>query len=872
MALFPPLHGEHSGASLEQLQGLLPLLPALPPGLRWPEMDDRGLSEQMAGSVRWPGIDDLRLSERMGGSVRSHDDELLQGVSINTLAEPVPGLEVPVSELFVDFLSHQPGPTGRFYYVKQHDAFAGRQGKPRLLEENTDISAYDRNVRRDYAIKRQVEEFQQHRQGYGGHMRIMLDSSAGFYPMDRPAGPTPGDRINRWVGKMLGRRRHVIQGFAPNAGGSDTQKASLVLEETDWGQIPIDLQRGQPRTRWGAVGVDPDLSGYNDGVLKESVSEGDGANKQRPTQLLRTLLSRHLQMIALGGTVGVGLLLASGKAFSTAGPLGTVLGFTLLGFIVLCTMLLYCEMVTFIPLAGGLSGISLRFVDDAFGFSMGFIYWLSYTMGFPTEVVAGVIMLSYYDLIDVPGSPGQTAGFIALFLVLAIGANLLEVLVYGEVEYTALLIKVILLIAWIIFMIVLNAGGVAPHHTKLGFTYWNTHKSDPASKLWFGPFRPKLDTSIDGGGKVAVSGDLGRFLQVIVAAVVAGYCYVGTEIVLIAAGEAKAPREALPRASRSIFWKVGLFYVLGLFVVGLNLYAGDPRLLRFYSQTNSHGVSAIEQLAFYGNATAPGVAANYAKAVDQCDLRLMSYAGFSNGLQLPWVIALQGAGLCGMASLVNALLVFFLVLLGASQLYAALRTLYYMLIQNKAPRVFLWCSARGVPYMLVLFTGLFGLMLMLVCNLNAAVVFQRFLSICSTAGLLVWLGMCFAFVRFYYGMKRRPDLDRNAEWYPYRLPFQPYLAICGCVGALILVCGSGFVVFLKDHWDVSFFISCYGCPMIVAVCYVAYKVVRRTRIRLLDAMDYDTGRREHDLAVWLEQQTGTGGIMGAVRYVRRVLL
>ncbi|GME83988.1 unnamed protein product [Ambrosiozyma monospora] len=190
-------------------------------------------------------------------------------------------------------------------------------------------------------------------------------------------------------------------------------------------------------------------------------------------QIQRKLKVRHLQQIALGGTLGVGLLLSSGKAFTIAGPLGCLLGFTIAGLIVLATMLSFCEMVTLIPLCGGVSGVSSRFVDDAFGFALGVSYWVSYALTMPTEIVAASIMLSYYPELKIPG--GSTAGWITLFLGITVLINLFDIRVYGEFEYFSTLIKVLVLIILMIYMIVLNTGGVAPYHDHIGFRYWDNY-------------------------------------------------------------------------------------------------------------------------------------------------------------------------------------------------------------------------------------------------------------------------------------------------------------------------------------------------------------------------------------------------------------
>ncbi|ODQ82360.1 hypothetical protein BABINDRAFT_158973 [Babjeviella inositovora NRRL Y-12698] len=662
-----------------------------------------------------------------------------------------------------------------------------------------------------------------------------------------------------------------------------SSRDTKVIDETVVGQIPIDLQANPEAASSSAF---PEAYfGQSDCFRKDMYekSRNDGSynpptplrfiphDSAPPNVLQHKLRPRHLQMIAFGGTLGVGLLLAIGKSFTIAGPLGAIIGFMFSGVIVLCTMLSYCEMITLIPLAGGLSGISSRFVDDAFGFSLSFNYWLSYTIGLPTEIVAATIMLSYYRNSHVPESVGITLASIFTFMVLTVGINLFDVRVYGEIEYYSSIVKAGMLIAWIIFMICLNQGHAGGDGEKIGFRFWDASKSNEAIGLTFGPFRPTFDVNDHGSGSLnGITGSLGRFLAVIVAAVVAGYAYSGTDIVLIAAGEARAPRTALPKASKNIFWRIGIFYILGVFVVGLNFYSGDPRLLRYYSkagvnkETQSvssiilYVLSSIQNNAHNFTVTTDSqreVADYYARSLSNCDPTFIKWAGFSNGNQSPWIIAIQGAGLCLFSSVFNGLMMFFALSSGSSQLYASSRTLYYMAIQGKAPAIFLRCSSRGVPYVAVLFLGMFAGLAVLSCTSNTAVVFQRFLSVCATAGLLVWSGMCLSFIRFYHGLKYRPDIiSRDDPAYPYRSPFQPYLAYIGCLGGLFLVFSSGFVVFLNGNWDTSFFFSCYGSLILFVLGFLGYKFIRGTKIHRLDQLDLDSGRRGIDKIIWEEDR------------------
>ncbi|GMG29803.1 unnamed protein product [Ambrosiozyma monospora] len=567
-------------------------------------------------------------------------------------------------------------------------------------------------------------------------------------------------------------------------------------------------------------------------------------------QIQRKLTVRHLHQIALGGTLGVGLLLSSGKAFTIAGPLGCLLGFIIAGLIVLATMVSFCEMVTLIPLCGGVSGVSSRFVDDAFGFALGVSYWISYTISMPTEIVAASIMLSYYPNLHIPG--GSTAGWITLFLGITILINLFDIRVYGEFEYFSTLIKVLVLIILMVYMIVLNTGGVAPFHVHIGFRYWDSKKSESLDYITYGAFRPTYDVTDPGFGSTnGIGGAKGRLCQVIIASMVAAFAYVGTEIVILAGSESRNPRDSIPRATRSIYWRILIFYVLATFLVGLNIYAGDPRLLRFFSFSD---ISKYHLTSAEASAMQKEIIERSAGPL-HCKTNMLEYAGFSNGNQSPFVIALQSAGACQFSSAVNAFMLFFALTAASSQLYASSRTLYFLAVQGKAPKIFRSCSKSGVPYMSVLFTGLIGCSSYLAVHNNTAYVFERMLSVCATTGLIVWGGMCLAFIRFYYGLKLRPDIiGRDDENYPYRSPFQPFTAYFGMISSPLLVIVAGFVVYLDAPFSWAQFITSYGSLMMFFLCYFGYKVFRRTRVHRLDQLDLDSGRREIDRIIWEDEK------------------
>lgn len=571
----------------------------------------------------------------------------------------------------------------------------------------------------------------------------------------------------------------------------------------------------------------------------KNISPASSTSNQQ-NYLQRKLKIRHLQMISFGGTLGVGLFLNSGKAFTLAGGFGTLLAFIVCGIIVLATMVSFCEMVTFVSVVDGVSGLSSRFVDDAFGFAVGWLYFASFSFGLAGEILASVMMLSYYPTLNIIHHKGSSAGFVTLFLGSVVISNLIDVRVFGEIEYISSLIKVICALIMIIVMIALNRGGFGTE--DLGFKYWQHLKSDFEHNLIFGLFRPSFNLHDNGSSdyKIGIGGDKGRFLAFLTALLVTSYAYSGTEIVCIAACEAKNPRKALPSATRRVFWRILIFYCLSAFVVSLNIYSGDPRLLRYFlggTSISGDEINSNYAIEYVGGAN--------------CHSDQKVFAGYGSGSQSPWIVALQSANLCKFSAVANGVLTFFAVSCGNAQLYVSSRTIYSLALQKKAPRFLTYCNNYGIPYNAVLASASFGLLSYICVSERATVVFQNLTSIISSSGIIVWFAMCLSFIRFYFGLKLRPDIiSRDDKAYPYKSPFQPYSAIIGLIGSGVIILSMGFVVFLDGEWNTMFFFSSYGTLMVFAILYFGYRIVKGTTTPSLETIDFDSGRREMDRFIW----------------------
>ena len=180
---------------------------------------------------------------------------------------------------------------------------------------------------------------------------------------------------------------------------------------------------------------------------------------QQEGHIKRTLETRHLTMIALGGTIGTGLFITSGSAISTAGPGGALTAYVIMGIMVFFLMTSLGEMATYMPLTGSFSAYSTKFVDPALGFAMGWNYWFNWAITIPVDVTSAGIVMNFW-LPHVPSWVFSTVVLVLIFLI-----NYLSVRSYGETEYWLALVKVVTVIVFLVVGVAIILGimgGKAP--------------------------------------------------------------------------------------------------------------------------------------------------------------------------------------------------------------------------------------------------------------------------------------------------------------------------------------------------------------------------------------------------------------------------
>lgn len=262
------------------------------------------------------------------------------------------------------------------------------------------------------------------------------------------------------------------------------------------------------------------------------------------TRLQRALKPRHLSMIAIGGSIGSGIFIASGAAISTAGPGGALLAYAIIGMMVYFLMTSLGEMSTLLPTTGSFCDYASRFVNPSFGFAMSYNYWFNWAITVAADLsAAALLMHTWFPEI-------AFLCWAILFFLLIFGLNFLSVGFYGEAEYWFSTIKVTAIIIFILVGILIIFG-LAGHHKAFDLTNWKIGDA-PFHQGWIG------------------------FLSVLM---IAGFSFQGTEIFGIAAGESKDPRTSVPKAVRQVFWRILLFYILSMAVISFIVPYNDPSLI-----------------------------------------------------------------------------------------------------------------------------------------------------------------------------------------------------------------------------------------------------------------------------------------------------
>ncbi|OQV06627.1 hypothetical protein CLAIMM_11169 [Cladophialophora immunda] len=275
--------------------------------------------------------------------------------------------------------------------------------------------------------------------------------------------------------------------------------------------------------------------------------EIEDATPTSPNGLRRRLQGRHMQMLAIGGSIGAGFFVGSGGALFLGGPASLLLGFGITGLLVLCTILALGELTVMYPVNGAFYIYMIRFIDPAWGFTIGWQYAIGWLITLPFEIISAGITINYWHEYNV-------GIWVAVFLTVIAIVQFFGVRGYGEVEFVLGVIKLIAVAGFIIFGIIVDCGGVpTDDRGYIGFRYWSGKDGNSAFRNGFAGFASVF--------------------------VLAAFAYGGSELVGLAAAEAEDPRKSLPKATKQVLLRIAGVYVLSSLIIGIIVPNNSPDLL-----------------------------------------------------------------------------------------------------------------------------------------------------------------------------------------------------------------------------------------------------------------------------------------------------
>ncbi|KAI9737432.1 MAG: hypothetical protein M1834_009586 [Cirrosporium novae-zelandiae] len=267
------------------------------------------------------------------------------------------------------------------------------------------------------------------------------------------------------------------------------------------------------------------------------------------------------------------------------------------------------------------------------------------------------------------------------------------------------------------------------------------------------------------------TGSTGRFLAFLETLVLSAFPFTfAGELMIVTGGEMESPRRNLPTAAKRYFWRLIIFYVFGVLAIGIICPSNA-------SELTSGGTSA-KASAF--------------------------------------VVGIKRAGISGLDSVVNAVIITSAWSSGNSFLYVSSRSLYSLAVAGNAPRIFKTCSKNGVPYYAVMASACFAPLAYLNCANSGSTVFTWFVNLTNTSGFLSWISCCIVYIRFRKATTTQGIRDQ-VPWSPKIQPWGAWIALFFFVFLTLI---NGFNVFFPGEFSASSFLTAYiGIPIYLVIYF-----------------------------------------------------
>lgn len=424
------------------------------------------------------------------------------------------------------------------------------------------------------------------------------------------------------------------------------------------------------------------------------------------------------------------------------------------------------------PVSGGFYTYATRFIDPSWGFALGWNYSFQWCVTLPLELTVCAMVVKYWNA-DI--SPGV---WITVFLIAIIIVNIFGSIGYAEEEFWAALLKMGAIVIFLIICLVLVLGGGPESGRYHG--YWG-------ARLWYDP----------GAFRNGFKGFCSVF-------VTAAFSFAGTELVGLSAAESKTPTKSVPGAIKQVFWRITLFYVLGMLFIGLLIPSTDPSLI--------------------------------------------SSSSYADVKASPFVLVGKYAGLVGFDHFMNFVILVSALSIGVSGVYGGSRTITALGQLGYAPKWFTYIDRSGRPLASVALVLLFGPIAYVSLAAEGSEVFDWLLATAGLATLFTWGSICIAHIRF---RKAWAHHGHTLDEIPFRAAGGAYGSYLGLVLVVVVFAAQIFTAIappgvgseLNDAK--GFFKSCLALPVIVCLWAGGFLWKRTSWLKVED-MDVDSGRREFD--------------------------
>ena len=512
--------------------------------------------------------------------------------------------------------------------------------------------------------------------------------------------------------------------------------------------------------------------------------------------LKQELKGRHLTFLAIGGAIGTGLFIGSGKALRTGGAAGLVIGWCIMGTMIYAMVMSLGELSVVFPVSGSFNTYASRFIDESFGFATNMNYMLQNLVVLPLEIVGASLTVQFW------GTPKKyNDGFVALFWVVIVIINFFGVRGYAEAEFIFSFIKVITVLGFIILGIILTCGG-GPIGGYIGGHYWH----DPGAFVG-----PTVGQQFKGVCSVFVT---------------AAFSFAGSELIGLASAESKDARKSVPAAAKQVFWRITLFYIISLTLIGCLVEHTDPRLI---GTTSSDATAS------------------------------------------PFVIAIVTHGIKGLPSVVNVVILIAVLSVGNSAIYMCSRTMASLSEQGSLPKIFGYIDRRGRPLFSICFVSIFGLIAFVAASDKEGAVFDWMMAISGLSSLFTWGGIFISHLQFRRALKVQ---GRDTDELAFASPIGVWGSIWGLF-IIVLVFIAQFYVAVAPQGakpNATDFFEAYISFPIVLCFYLGHKIWKRNWKLLKNPrnLDIDTGRRETDLDLLKQEIAEEKAILAAKPFYVRL--